>query len=87
MQTPFSCPISFFSHLIFLLLSELCPTVTVDFPQLRDPDDTVILATALAANAEVIVTGDLDLLVLMEFNVIPILTSQDFLNRYFPDML
>ncbi|MBN4001791.1 putative toxin-antitoxin system toxin component, PIN family [Nostoc sp. LPT] len=68
-------------------LSELCPTVTVDFPQLRDPDDAVILATALAANAEVIVTGDLDLLVLMEFNVIPILTPQDFLNRYFPDML
>ncbi|MEH1800962.1 MAG: putative toxin-antitoxin system toxin component, PIN family [Nostoc sp.] len=41
-------------------------------PHLRDPDDTVILETAITANAEVIVTGDLDLLVLTEFNAIPI---------------
>ncbi|MEH2042397.1 putative toxin-antitoxin system toxin component, PIN family [Nostoc sp.] len=41
-------------------------------PQLRDLDDTVILKTAVAANAEVIVAGDLDLLVLTEFNAISI---------------
>ncbi|WP_375468273.1 hypothetical protein [uncultured Nostoc sp.] len=32
-----------------------------------------MLETAVAANAEVIVTGDLDLLMLTEFNKIPIL--------------
>ncbi len=55
-------------------------------PQLRDLDDTVILETAVAANAEVIVTGDLDLLVLTEFNAIPILTPQEFLNWHFPEI-
>ena len=62
---------------------EFCPTISVDAPQLRDPKDTVVLAAAVAANAEAIVTGDLDLLVLIEFNGIPILTPQDFLSRYF----
>jgi hypothetical protein len=66
-------------------LSELCPTTSVNITQLRDPDDAAIIAAALAANAEVIVTGDLDLLVLNEFNGIPILTPQDFISRYFPD--
>lgn len=54
---------------------------------MRDPDDIVIPETALAANAEVIITGDLDLLVLNEFNGIQILTPQVFLSQYFPDML
>ncbi|MEH2312457.1 MAG: hypothetical protein V7K35_13890 [Nostoc sp.] len=43
-------------------------------PQLRDSDNTIILETAVAANAEVIVTGNLDLLMLTKFNKIPILT-------------
>ena len=64
-------------------LSELCPTTSVNVPQLRDPDDAAIIAAALAANAEAIVTGDLDLLVLTEFNAVPILTPQAFLSRYF----
>ncbi len=68
-------------------LSESCSTEAVDVPELRDPDDIVILETALAANAEVIITGDLDLLVLNEFNDIQILTPQVFLSHYFPDML
>ncbi|WP_448267194.1 putative toxin-antitoxin system toxin component, PIN family [Nostoc sp. DSM 114159] len=66
-------------------LSNDCPTVSVDAPQLRDPKDNLVLAAAVAANAEAIVTGDLDLLVLIEFNGIPILTPQDFLSRYFLD--
>jgi uncharacterized protein len=64
---------------------EFCPTISVDAPQLRDPKDIVVLAAAVAANAEAIVTGDLDLLVLIKFNGIPILTPQDFLSRYFLD--
>ncbi len=62
---------------------EFCPTISVDAPQLRDPKDTVVLAAAVAANAEAIVTGDLDLLVLIKFNGMPILTPQDFLSLYF----
>ena len=61
-----------------------CPTTTIDVPQLRDPKDLTILAAAMSAGVDAIVTGDLDLLVLTEFNGIFILNSQDFLNRYFP---
>ncbi|MEH2399549.1 putative toxin-antitoxin system toxin component, PIN family [Nostoc sp.] len=57
-----------------LYLPHLPSSPPLSTPQLRDPDDTVILGTAVAANAEVIVTGDLDLLMLTEFNKIPILT-------------
>ncbi len=64
---------------------QFCPTISVDAPQLRDPKDTVVLAAAVAANAEAIITGDLDLLVLIEFNGIPILTPQNFLSLYFPN--
>jgi uncharacterized protein len=39
----------------------------------------MVLATALAANANAIVTGDQDLLVLGRFKGIPILTPRDCL--------
>ncbi|MGK7919438.1 MAG: putative toxin-antitoxin system toxin component, PIN family [Trichodesmium sp.] len=55
----------------------------MNFPLLRDPDDTIILATANSAKANVIVTGDLDLLILSEFQGIPILKPIDFINHYF----
>jgi hypothetical protein len=45
----------------------------------------MILATALSANAEAIITGDRDLLILTEFAGIPILTPQNFLELYFPN--
>lgn len=47
----------------------------------RDADDDVVLATAVAAKATVIVTGDLDLLVLRRYNGIDIVTPRDFLSR------
>lgn len=46
----------------------------------RDPKDDKYLALALAANAQFIVTGDLDLLVLHPFEGISILKSSDFLS-------
>ncbi|MHC5939312.1 putative toxin-antitoxin system toxin component, PIN family [Nostoc sp.] len=64
-------------------LVELSPVTSVDVPQLRDQDDVIIIAVALAANADVIVTGDQDLLTLNEFAGIPIVTPKNFLNRYF----
>lgn len=66
--------------------SQNCPTTSIDVPELRDPKDTKILAAALAASAEVIVTGDQDLLVLTQFNEIPILTPQNFIDRYFSEL-
>ena len=46
----------------------------------RDRDDDVVLATALAGKADVIVTGDDDLLVLKEFRGIRILSPRQFLE-------
>lgn len=50
-------------------------------PVARDPDDDVILATAIAAQADLLVTGDKDLLVLREFQQIPIVTPAECLAR------
>jgi len=47
----------------------------------RDKDDDVVLATALAGKADVIVTGDEDLLVLKKFRGIEILSPRKFLER------
>ncbi len=47
----------------------------------RDEDDDVVLATALAGKADVIVTGDEDLLVLKKFRGIEILSPRQFLKR------
>ncbi len=63
-------------------LSQFCPTTSVNFPLLRDPDDTMILATANAAKTNVIVTGDLDLLILSEFKGIQIFKPIDFISSF-----
>ena len=42
-----------------------------------DPDDDVVLATALAAQADYIVSGDRDLLTLKSFRNIPIVTAAE----------
>jgi uncharacterized protein len=44
----------------------------------RDPDDIKILGLAVASNADYIVTGDKDLLVLKSFQGIPILNPRSF---------
>jgi uncharacterized protein len=46
----------------------------------RDKDDDVVLATALAGKADIIVTGDDDLLVLKKFRGIRILSPRKFLE-------
>lgn len=65
-------------------LVEVYPISTINLPELRDPNDNMILATAVAADADAIVTGDRDLLVLQEYEGIPIVTAREFLERYFP---
>lgn len=46
----------------------------------RDPDDDVVLGTAMAAGADAIVTGDKDLLVLGSYEGIRIQTPRQFLE-------
>ena len=65
----------------------LYPIPELFVPELRDPDDSIVLATAIAAQAQVIITGDQDLLVLSQYKNIPIMNAQDFLQRYFGNYL
>jgi putative PIN family toxin of toxin-antitoxin system len=50
-------------------------------PVCRDPNDDHVIATAVAVNAEIIVTGDKDLLALSQYQSIRILTARDFLTE------
>ena len=50
-------------------------------PICRDPDDDHVLACAMAADADIIVSRDKDLLDLHEYQGIPILASPDALQR------
>jgi predicted nucleic acid-binding protein len=47
-------------------------------PTYRDPDDDVVLATALAGESAAIVSGDQDLLILDPFRGIHVLSPADF---------
>jgi len=47
-------------------------------PRCRDPDDQMFLDLALAARADVLVTGDGDLLALADKFPIPIVTPAEF---------
>ena len=46
----------------------------------RDPDDDMILETALMGEADCLITGDRDLLEMSSFCGIPIVTPADFLD-------
>lgn len=59
----------------------IVPTIRIQVPDLRDPKDEIILAAAVAGNADAIITGDEDLLVLVKVQGIPILSPRDFLAR------
>jgi uncharacterized protein len=48
----------------------------------RDPKDDKILETAVNGNADAIITGDKDLLVLHPFLGIPIISPADFLSQF-----
>jgi uncharacterized protein len=51
-------------------------------PDLRDPKDEMIIAAAVAGQAAAIISGDKDLLVLVEFQGIPIQSPRDFLETF-----
>ena len=50
-------------------------------PPLRDPDDLAVLACAISAAVDVIITGDKDLLTLKSFEGIPIIDAAEALKR------
>ncbi|MGB5814581.1 MAG: putative toxin-antitoxin system toxin component, PIN family [Thermoanaerobaculia bacterium] len=54
----------------------------LDGPVSRDPDDDWVLATALAGQATLIVTGDDDLLTLGSFQNVEIVTPRQFFERF-----
>ena len=61
--------------------------IKVDLGQIRisvcrDEDDNRVIETAIIGQAEVIVTGDKDLLVLLKYDEITIQKPTDFLNGY-----
>jgi len=58
------------------------PVIPTDVPEdaIRDPKDRMILACAVGGSADVIVSGDKDLLVLRLYQNIPIVTAAEFLS-------
>jgi uncharacterized protein len=55
--------------------------VTEEIDECRDPKDNKYLELVVSGNAECIITGDQDLLVLNPFRRIDILTVQEFLGK------
>jgi putative PIN family toxin of toxin-antitoxin system len=65
----------------FLKESELVG-ITEQINDCRDPNDNKFLELAISGNADVLVTGDDDLLALNPFRGIAIVTPRDFLNSF-----
>lgn len=63
---------------------ELVEPPPLPAPVCRDPDDDEVLALALASRADLIVSGDNDLLVLQHFEAIPIVNAATALQQLAP---
>lgn len=61
-------------------LAEVVEVPPLPQPVCRDPDDDEVLATAIAGQVDLIVSGDNDLLRLKQFQNIPILSPADALG-------
>jgi uncharacterized protein len=70
---------------IVIIAKRLMTLVVIEeviIPELRDPKDQMILATAIAGDAQIVISGDKDLLVLHPYGNISILLPQEFLARF-----
>jgi predicted nucleic acid-binding protein len=65
----------------YAALARLIEPAVIEPVILPDPDDDAVLACAVAARAEAIVTGDAHLLDLKQYEGIPILTAAQLLTR------
>ncbi|MDX6445769.1 MAG: uncharacterized protein QOH71_2843 [Blastocatellia bacterium] len=70
--------------LVALLKASELVGITEQIHNCRDPSDNKFLELAVCGNADVIVSGDDDLLVLNPFRGIAILTPRDFLSFSLP---
>ena len=62
-------------------VSETVPKITTEIPAVtRDPKDDYLLAYALVGQADYLVTGDRDLLVLGQVEHTRIVTARDFVE-------
>jgi putative PIN family toxin of toxin-antitoxin system len=68
----------------YAALATLVEPVIIPSVVLDDPDDDVVLVCAVAAHAEVIVSGDSHLLRLKDYQSIHILSAADLLARILP---
>ena len=60
---------------------EIIPTGSTPSPvSVRDPDDELVLAGALAGNAQILISGDADLLSVAAQSPIPILSPRAFMT-------
>ncbi|MGZ8216613.1 putative toxin-antitoxin system toxin component, PIN family [Methylomagnum sp.] len=63
------------------LLAEIVVPIPLANPACRDPDDDIVLATALTGQVDLIVSGDADLLDLRQFQLIPIVGAAEAIHR------
>jgi len=68
--------------LMFIGQYGVVATVRTPVKICRDPEDDKYLSCAVDGDADVIVSGDRDLLVLKDFIGIPILTPRQFIDRH-----
>lgn len=57
---------------------EIVKPEPIDIPACRDKNDVAIIGTALQGNAEIIITGDDDLLILKTYQKVKIMTPRGF---------
>jgi len=65
-------------YLVYQRRARLVTPSPLAAPVCRDPDDDLVIATALAAGADVIITGDKDLLILGDHEGIRIRSPRQF---------
>ena len=63
-------------------IAETVEAAPIEEEALRDPDDAALLACALAARADAIISGDADLHALGTYRGIPVLSPADCLKRF-----
>lgn len=56
--------------------------ITGRLRKVRDPKDDIVLETAITGGADVLVTGDKDLLALRPFKRLDIVTAREYVTKY-----